>query len=66
MKLRASFAYNPVYFVEVSFTITLEKCSTTVITSAPQADLYYSVGSGLSTYALAVWTNTYGALCNQF
>jgi hypothetical protein len=51
----------------LTFSVIIsEPCFNTVITTAPQSDFFYEVGSGLMEKALGEWSNTYGDACNYF
>lgn len=67
MKIVAYFSYNPSYIVEVPFTITFEKCFSTVISPGTSpSKVIYEVGGAQVNVDLSGWTHTYPSECNSF
>jgi hypothetical protein len=66
MTVKAYYPFKPTNWVVSNFTITYERCFTTVISTINSPDVTYTVRAPPITTDLSGWDNTFGAECNQF
>jgi hypothetical protein len=66
MMVKGYYPYKPTNWVLSYFTIYIDRCFKTEISTINSPELTYTVKAPPITANLSGWNNTFGAECNQF